>query len=209
MLRVCIHAPTPRVHPRRSASKSKPNRAANLSAGAGGGAARRRNDSKTGGNEIDDNHLRYEQPRCRQQESRRPSRRPQRKRKPQTRRQPSINPLFVRSSDEQLREAPTSKPRRTNRKTQAPEEIKEDSTPKNLRWLGIIAICATASWDVFRTPFCRSKIICTFAPIFVLRHRALAARMLLRRPRISTKVARLLSNIFGSIRNLLNIWLVE
>ena len=29
------------------------------------------------------------------------------------------------------------------------EEIKEDSTPKNLRWLGIIAICATVIMGCF------------------------------------------------------------
>ena len=45
--------------------------------------------------------------------------------------------------DEQLREAANNHTTTNKQKDTDTEEIKEDSTPKNLRWLGIIAICAT------------------------------------------------------------------
>ena len=45
--------------------------------------------------------------------------------------------------DEQLREAANKQTTTNKQKDTDTEEIKEDSTPKNLRWLGIIAICAT------------------------------------------------------------------
>ncbi len=65
---------------------------------------------------------------------------------------------FVRSSTSNLK-PPTNKPRRTNRKTQARKRSKRIRTPKNPRWLGIIAICTTVIMRMFfRTPFCRSKI---------------------------------------------------
>ena len=66
-LRVCIHAQhLAFIHTgaRRRAGRIG---AANLNAGADGEAARRRNDFENHDrNEIDDNHLRYEQPRRRQ-----------------------------------------------------------------------------------------------------------------------------------------------
>ena len=45
--------------------------------------------------------------------------------------------------DEQLREAANEQTTTNKQEDTGTEEIKEDSTPKNLRWLGIIAICAT------------------------------------------------------------------
>lgn len=45
--------------------------------------------------------------------------------------------------DEQLCEAANKQTTTNKQEDTGTEEIKEDSTPKNLRWLGIIAICAT------------------------------------------------------------------
>ena len=68
--------------------------------------------------------------------------------------------------DEQLREAANEQTTTNKQEDTGTEEIKEDSTPKNLRWLGIIAICATVIMGCFFVlRFVRSKIICTFAPM--------------------------------------------
>lgn len=51
--------------------------------------------------------------------------------------------------DEQLREAANEQTTTNKQEDTGTEEIKEDSTPKNLRWLGIIAICATVIMGCF------------------------------------------------------------
>ncbi len=45
--------------------------------------------------------------------------------------------------DEQLREAASQQTTTDRQEDSEAEAVKEDSTPKNLRWLGIIAICGT------------------------------------------------------------------
>ena len=159
--------------------------AANLNAGADGGAARRRNDFENhDGNEIDDNHLRYEQPRCRQ-----------RKRKPQTRRQPSINPLFVRSSTSNYAKPPTNKPRRTNRKTQARKRSKRIRHRRTCVGSASLQSAQLSSWDVFS--YSVLSVENKFISLYRCRFTAsCVVRVLLRRPRIFAKVVKLLSNIF-------------
>jgi len=112
--------------------------AANLNAGADGGAARRRNDFENhDGNEIDDNHLRYEQPRCRTETK-------------TTNTTATVDKSVIRQIvDEQLREAANEQTTTNKQEDTSTEEIKEDSTPKNLRWLGIIAICTTVIMGCF------------------------------------------------------------
>lgn len=51
--------------------------------------------------------------------------------------------------DEQLREAANEQTTTNKQEDTSTEEIKEDSTPKNLRWLGIIAICTTVIMGCF------------------------------------------------------------
>ena len=144
MLRVCIHAQHLafiRAGARRRASRIG---AANLNAGAGGGAARRRNDFENhDGNEIDDNHLRYEQPRCRQLGTTTTETKT-------TNTTATVDKSVIRQIvDEQLREAANEQTTTNKQEDTGTEEIKEDSTPKNLRWLGIIAICATVIMGCF------------------------------------------------------------
>lgn len=150
MLRVCIHAQHLafiRAGARRRASRIG---AANLNAGAGGGAARRRNDFENhDGNEIDDNHLRYEQPRCRQLGNpAAPA--DDHNGNETTNTTATVDKSVIRQIvDEQLREAANEQTTTNKQEDTGTEEIKEDSTPKNLRWLGIIAICATVIMGCF------------------------------------------------------------
>ena len=185
---------TPRVHPRRSASKSKPNRSG-LNAGAGVGAARRRNDFETT-TETKSTTTIYDtsspaadslgNPAAPADDHRQP--------KPQTRRQPSINPLFVRSSTSNYAKPPTNKPRRTNRKTQARKRSKRIRHRRTCVRPASLQSAQPSSWDVFSYSVLSVENNLYLCTDVVLRHRALCGCCLY--PRIFAKVVRLLSNIF-------------
>lgn len=124
--------------------------AANLNAGADGGAARRRNDFENhDGNEIDDNHLRYEQPAADGLGIPPPQQTTTTETKT-TNTTATVDKSVIRQIvDEQLREAANEQTTTNKQEDTSTEEIKEDSTPKNLRWLGIIAICTTVIMGCF------------------------------------------------------------
>ena len=141
-------------------------------------------------------------------ESRRPSRRPQRKRKPQTRRQPSINPLFVRSSTSNYAKPPTNKPRRTNRKTQARKRSKRIRHRRTCVGSASLQSAQPSSWDVFSYSVLSVENNLYLCTDVVLRHRALCG-CCFGDPAFLQKLSDCCQIFFGSIRNLLNIWLVE
>ena len=132
----------------------------------------------------------------------------QRKRKPQTRRQPSINPLFVRSSTSNYAKPPTNKPRRTNRKTQARKRSKRIRHRRTCVGSASLQSAQPSSWDVFSYSVLSVENNLYLCTDVVLRHRALCG-CCFGDPAFLQKLSDCCQIFFGSIRNLLNIWLVE
>ena len=137
-------------------------------------------------------------------ESRRLSRRPQRKRKPQTRRQPSINPLFVRSSTSNYAKPPTNKPRRTNRKTQARKRLKRIQRRRTCVGSASLQYAQLSSWYVFSCSVLSVENNLYLCTDVVLRHRALCG-CCFGDPAFLQKLSNCCQIFFTSIRNLLNI----
>ena len=166
--------------------------AANLNAGADGEAARRQPST-----------IRAAPPPT-AWDVRRPSGRPQRKRRPQTRQQPSINPLFVRSSTSNYAKPPTNKPRQTNRKTQARKKLKRIQHRRTCVGSASLKYAQPSSRYVFSYSVLSVENNLYLCTDVVLRHRALCG-CCFGDPAFLQKLSNCCQIFFVLIYNLLNI----